>query len=45
MVVIRGALYNEQLSNSQINRAEEFLKGLGNGDVNRGKKELEKIIM
>ena len=39
------SIYNEQLSNSQINRAEEFLKGLGNGDVNRGKKELEKIIM
>ncbi|GHU40259.1 hypothetical protein FACS1894193_02260 [Bacilli bacterium] len=36
--------YNEELSNGQLNRAEEFLKSLGNGDIEEGKKVLEREI-
>lgn len=36
--------YNNQLSNGEVNRAEEFLKTLGNGDIESGKEVLKNQI-
>ncbi len=36
--------YNNQVSNGTINRAEEFLKNIGNGDAEKGYELLEKEL-